>query len=319
VNGSLPDVVLRDVTAGTTTLASRSTGPDGLSGNAGSERPSISADGTRIAFETVATNLVAPDVNGTLDVLVRDTAAATTERVSRAPGDAGAQADGPSGTPSISGDGNCIAFETTAQNIGVTPPGADFTHVVARSLRGDCPFGPLPPPPPPITPPEPPPPPAPVTPAPVTQPIPPTPPDRTRPVVANLRLAPARFLAGRRLQRATRLRAAIGGMLRLRLSERARLTIRFDLLRPGRRLGARCVPPRRNLRRACVRPLARGALVLNNRPRGQNAVALTGRVGRRLLVPGLYRATVRARDAAGNLSAPRTIRFTILRPGRLLP
>jgi hypothetical protein len=38
----------------------------------------------------------------------------------------------------------------------------------------------------------------------------------------------------------------------------------------------------------------------------------SGRIGRRALAPGAYRAIVRATDAAGNRSAAATVRFTVL-------
>jgi Tol biopolymer transport system component len=295
VNGSIPDIVLRDVAAGTTTLVSRANGQNGVSGNSGSERPSISADGTRVAFESSATDLVSPDDNGTFDVLVRDLTAFTTERVSRAPGADGAQLDGSSGAPSISGNGDCIVFQTRAQNAGGLPPGTDFNRVVARALRGDCPFGPVAAPAPG---------PAPGTPGPAA--------DTTRPVVTRASLKPTRFRAGTRRLKATRRRPAVGSTLRLTLTEAVRVTVRVDLLRPGRRVGKRCLAPRPNRRgRVCQRAIRRGTVAFAGR-QGANSRAFTGKIGRKLLAPGRYRATIIARDAAGNASVPRSVRFTIL-------
>jgi subtilisin len=80
----------------------------------GSRRPSISADGHQVAFESDAP-LVAADTNGVTDVYLRDVPVATTTRVSVATG--GAQAAGPSTHPSISADGNRIAFDSTAADL----------------------------------------------------------------------------------------------------------------------------------------------------------------------------------------------------------
>ena len=44
---------------------------------------------------------------------------------------------------------------------------------------------------------------------------------------------------------------------------------------------------------------------------GANKVVFTGRIGRRALAPSSYRATVTAKDAAGNVSKPSTASFTI--------
>ena len=144
VNGAGGDVFVRDVAAATTTLVSRTAGQGGISGNSFSDRPSIDASGTRVAFETFANDLVPGDVNGAIDVLLRDTVADTTELVSSAQGVGGAQAAESSGTASISGNGDCVAFQSSADGFVAMPPGTDHQRVVARAVRGDCPFGPLP-------------------------------------------------------------------------------------------------------------------------------------------------------------------------------
>ncbi len=54
------DVYRRDLRAGVTTLVSARTGADGR-GNGDSRIASISADGTRVAFESAATDLTAAD------------------------------------------------------------------------------------------------------------------------------------------------------------------------------------------------------------------------------------------------------------------
>ena len=65
-------------------------------------------------------------------MLVRDVTAGTTELVSRGAGPGGAQAAGQSsGTPAISGNGQCVAFETTADSF--TPmPRAPITGASSR-------------------------------------------------------------------------------------------------------------------------------------------------------------------------------------------
>ena len=76
----LEDVFVRDRLTGTTERVSISTG--GTEGNGFSAIPSISADGRYVAFESVASNLVPGDTNGTRDVFVRDRQTGTTQRVS---------------------------------------------------------------------------------------------------------------------------------------------------------------------------------------------------------------------------------------------
>ncbi len=62
-------------------LVSRA-GPEGAAGNGSSEDPSISADGTRVAFASTATNLVPGATSGVRGIFVRDRAARTTRLVS---------------------------------------------------------------------------------------------------------------------------------------------------------------------------------------------------------------------------------------------
>jgi Tol biopolymer transport system component len=112
VNG-LPDVFLRDRLLGTTELVSFAN--DGTQGDAASLNPSVSADGRYVAFRSSATNLVANDTNGRVDVFVRDRVNATTERESVDPG--GADGDGSSFEPTISADGRFVAFQSAATNL----------------------------------------------------------------------------------------------------------------------------------------------------------------------------------------------------------
>ena len=77
----------------------------------------ISADGRYVAFESAASNLVPLDANDADDIFVYDRMTNTIERVSIA--DDGSEADGDSAFPSISADGQAIAFESKATNLVV--------------------------------------------------------------------------------------------------------------------------------------------------------------------------------------------------------
>jgi hypothetical protein len=87
----------------------------GQQGNDWSTRPTISADGRYVAFTSFASNLIVGDTNAIWDVFVRDQLLGTTKRVSEGVGSI--QANNSSDTPSISADGNHIAFHTDATNI----------------------------------------------------------------------------------------------------------------------------------------------------------------------------------------------------------
>ena len=112
VNGATSDVFRKDLTTGSILRVS-SVG--GISANGHSAAPSISAGGNRVAFESAATNLVPGDTNGSFDIFVRDFIAGTTEIVSV---DVfGGQANDRSRNPSISADGNRIAFQSDASDL----------------------------------------------------------------------------------------------------------------------------------------------------------------------------------------------------------
>jgi len=111
---------------GATTRVSVATGGTQANGNSGSGTlsadgnlfggpPVISADGRYVAFESVASNLVAGDTNGREDVFVRDVVTGATTRVSLANG--GAQANNDSQGASISADGRFVAFGSVASNL----------------------------------------------------------------------------------------------------------------------------------------------------------------------------------------------------------
>lgn len=90
--------------------------PSGAPGNATTDSyASLSADGNLIAFYSVASDLVSNDVNGVMDVFVRDRALGVTERVSVS--SSGAQGSGDSGLCSISSDGRFVAFESSSTNL----------------------------------------------------------------------------------------------------------------------------------------------------------------------------------------------------------
>ena len=77
--------------------------------------PTLNADGGVVAFDSLASNLVAGDTNGVDDVFVRDRVAGRTERISVS--SAGDQGNGTSVQPSISNDGRVVAFHSGASNL----------------------------------------------------------------------------------------------------------------------------------------------------------------------------------------------------------
>ncbi|MFI5364832.1 MAG: TolB family protein [Candidatus Binatia bacterium] len=85
---------------------------DGSQGNGPSLSPSISADARYVAFQSLASNLVSDDTNQVADIFVRDLVANATERVCDQ-----IQGNNYSYGPSISADGNFVAFTSAATNL----------------------------------------------------------------------------------------------------------------------------------------------------------------------------------------------------------
>ncbi|BCY09708.1 hypothetical protein L3i22_047960 [Actinoplanes sp. L3-i22] len=125
------DVFLRDRWSGTTERVSLTDGE--APGNGASLLPTVSDDGTRVAFISAADNLVAGDTNNTTDVFVRDRQSATTTRVSVSA--TGAQSDDSSGLPAISGDGGSVSFTSGADNL-VAGDTNDQSDIFVRDLQG---------------------------------------------------------------------------------------------------------------------------------------------------------------------------------------
>jgi uncharacterized repeat protein (TIGR01451 family) len=120
-----PDVYVRDLVAGTTTLVSvNAAGTD--SAEFGGQLPVFSPDGTKVAFLSRSTDLGPADVDGSPDVYLRDLATATTTLVST-----GQQSYAGASWPVFSPDGTKIAFETTAE---APLPDHALTDVLLRDL-----------------------------------------------------------------------------------------------------------------------------------------------------------------------------------------
>jgi hypothetical protein len=109
---------------------------DGGDANGPSAHAAISADGRFVVFESEATNLVADDLNQKKDIFLRDTCQGArtdcrpgTEKISTTA--TGADADGASHDPAVSGDGRFVAFVSVAGNL--VPGGSPIAeHVFVR-------------------------------------------------------------------------------------------------------------------------------------------------------------------------------------------
>jgi hypothetical protein len=132
-DNGVQNIFVRDLVAGTTTLVSRASGPGGAGANAASAQPDISDDGRFVVFQSGADNLSPNDNNAFINIFVRDLVANTTTLVSRRPGPNGAGANDNSFNPTISGDGNRVAFESGADNLSNEDDNA-VTNAFVRDL-----------------------------------------------------------------------------------------------------------------------------------------------------------------------------------------
>jgi Tol biopolymer transport system component len=107
------DVFVRDRKNGETVRISVSSA--GRQASGGSADPFISHSGRYVAFESVASNLVPKDTNGTKDVFLRDLIKKSTEIISLASG--GKAANGESEDPTFSEDARYVFFESKASNM----------------------------------------------------------------------------------------------------------------------------------------------------------------------------------------------------------
>jgi len=113
-NGGVRDIFVNDRTTGLTTVVS--VNANGTQGNASSFLPSVSADGRYVAFESVATNLIANDTNGAVrDIFMHDRITGSTTVVSVSSNST--QGNASSFLPSVSADGRYVAFESDATNL----------------------------------------------------------------------------------------------------------------------------------------------------------------------------------------------------------
>jgi hypothetical protein len=128
----LTDIFIRNYSSGTIERISIATNGD-ESKNGSSYNPRISSDGSRIVFESEASDLVSVDVGGHRDILYRDRTGSTTTLVSVDSSVVPVQADADSFNAVISDDGNYVVFQSDATNL-VTGDTNSMTDIFLRDL-----------------------------------------------------------------------------------------------------------------------------------------------------------------------------------------
>jgi Tol biopolymer transport system component len=244
-------------------------------------QPSLSADGTKVAFGAETSTAPAGE-----QVWLRNLSAQTTTLLSVGRDGSTPARLGAFG-PSLSGTGNCVAFGSRSDDLVSPGYGPDFNHVYLRAVTGDCPAGsgsgagagsggPGG-----------------------------TTGDHSAPRILNAHLTHRRFVTGTGHGRGT--------AIAFTLTENASTTITITRHVAGRRSGRQCVAPRHGLKHRCTRTLATGKLVRPHTRAGANRIAFSGRLGRVMLRPGTYQLHLQARDSAGNKSRTVTLTFVVLR------
>jgi Tol biopolymer transport system component len=320
--GPTTQIVARDLTTQQTTLVSRA--PGGAAGDWYSSRVSVDDSGDVIAFESASTNLL-PGRGGT----VRSAVFARTLSTGALAGPPafGLVSNEPqnrAAAPSLSGDGQCMAFVGLGHN-EATGSAGDFETAYVHVVAGSCPKAlPVDPPRPPVDPPRP----------PFDPPRGRVPETRLLPLEAprltNVSLLRKRFRVGRGATAVTAVTAATrrgarrgrgrkpapaGTAFRFTLNARANVSIAIERGdRRGRKAGRGCrrATPRLRRRPRCTLWTKVGALRRGGVDGGRRSIAFSGRIGSRALRAGSYRATLTAGNASGS-AKPVTLRFTIVR------
>ena len=113
----VPDIYLRDVVRGVTSLVSIGIGgrpADGIS-----HSPALSADGRYVAYVSEAANLAPRDRNRVSDVYLYEVATRSIRLVSAT--SKGAAANAASRAPALSADGRYVVYQSVASNLGSGP------------------------------------------------------------------------------------------------------------------------------------------------------------------------------------------------------
>lgn len=131
--GKHRQIFWRDRNTGITKIIS--TASNGEEGNGDSYAPAISGDGLSVAFESYSSNLVPNDGNGVRDIFLWHSATNSIERVSV--GSDGKESNADSYEASVSGDGNLVAFTSTASNLSAVDKGISNNNVFLRDLQSN--------------------------------------------------------------------------------------------------------------------------------------------------------------------------------------
>jgi hypothetical protein len=134
------------------------------------------------------------------------------------------------------------------------------------------------------------------------------------PTVSHPYLTNKRFRVGSETT-AVAAKSPTGTSFGFTLAAPAKVVIAIRRSAPGVRRGKSCVAPRTKSKphaKRCSRAVKAGTLTRAHLHNGPNAIAFSGRIGKRPLKPGAYAATVTASNAKGKAKAV-TLKFTVVK------
>ena len=126
-------VFVRDLDSTATRLAS--VDPSGQAFGLAAFAPSLSADGTKVAFNAETSTAEAGEQAWLRNVSAGTTTLVSVGRDGSTPARLGAFG------PSLSGAGDCVAFGSRSDDLASPSYGPDFNHVYLRALARGCPAG----------------------------------------------------------------------------------------------------------------------------------------------------------------------------------
>jgi hypothetical protein len=106
----------------------------------------------------------------------------------------------------------------------------------------------------------------------------------------------------------------VGTTFSFTLDQAATVTLKFTHTGRGRKVSGKCVArsARNALKPVCTRPVSDGSLRVQARS-GSSKLHFEGKVSRLVkLKPGSYAVAITATGAAGTVSVPKTLRFTVI-------
>lgn len=139
---NVADVFLYDAALDAVTLVTHAAGSAATAANNATIWPAISANGRYVAYTTLATDLAAgvADNNGTYDLYIYDRLNGDSTLISHVAGDPATTANGWSGRPLMSDDGQRVSFASKALNLvsGQVDNNADWDAFHYNRATGEC-------------------------------------------------------------------------------------------------------------------------------------------------------------------------------------